>query len=401
MRMPDHQRRTPAVDDRCVIHTCDDPREIDASAWDVLLDAQAAPTPFMRHAFLAALHDSGSAVRGTGWAPLFLTLHRGPSLDGACVLYAKTHSYGEYVFDWSWASAFQRHGRRYYPKLLGAVPFTPVPGSRLLARDATTRDLLVRAIETLAREAKVSSAHVLFPDDADLAAFEREGWLVRRGVQFHWQQTATSPHADFAAFLATLQREKRKKIAQERRRVREAGITFRVVEGAAIGQRDWDFFYRCYANTYAEHGSQPYLQRAFFDAMMRTMPQHWVLFVAQRDGRDIACSLIAIDDASRTAWGRYWGAIEHVPLLHFEACYYQPLEWCIANAYLRFEGGAQGEHKMARGLMPVSTASAHWIADRDFERAIADFLAQERDGVAQYLDELHERSPFKAREDAP
>jgi predicted N-acyltransferase len=349
----------------------------------------------MRHAFLAALHDSGSAVRATGWAPIFLTVHRGASLEAASALYAKTHSYGEYVFDWGWASAFQRHGRRYYPKLLGAVPFTPVPGSRLLARDPTTRDLLIRAIEALAREAKVSSAHVLFPDDADLEAFERQGWHVRRGVQFHWQQAQASPHADFAAFLATLHRDKRKKIAQERRRVREAGVTFRVLEGASIGRRDWDFFYRCYSNTYAEHGSTPYLQRAFFDAMMRTMPQHWVLFVAQRDGRDIACSLIAIDAASRTAWGRYWGAVEHVALLHFEACYYQPLEWCIAHGYLRFEGGAQGEHKMARGLLPVATASAHWIADPDFERAIADFLAQERDGVAQYLDELQERSPFK------
>jgi uncharacterized protein len=382
-----------------VIRTCDDPRQIDASAWDALLDAQASPTPFMRHAFLAALHASGSAVRRTGWSPLFLTLHRGASLDGACALYAKTHSYGEYIFDWSWASAFQRHGRRYYPKLLGAVPFTPVPGSRLLARDAETRDLLVQAIEALARKAEVSSAHVLLPDDADLAAFDRRGWLVRRGVQFHWSQTAATLHADFAAFLATLHRDKRKKIAQERRRVREAGVTFRVVEGASIDSRDWDFFYRCYANTYAEHGSTPYLQRAFFDAMMRTMPQHWVLFVAQRDARDIACSLIAIDETSRTAWGRYWGAIEHVALLHFEACYYQPLEWCIAHGYLRFEGGAQGEHKMARGLLPVPTASAHWIADPDFERAIADFLAQERDGIAQYLDELQERNPFKEREE--
>ncbi len=407
MRMSDHEllsasrreaadRKSPqeAANDG-VVRTCEDPREIDASAWDELLDTQATPTPFMRHAFLSALHASGSAVRSTGWAPLVLTLHRGASLDGACALYAKTHSYGEYVFDWSWASAFQRHGRRYYPKLLGAVPFTPVPGSRLLARDAATRDLLLRAVEALARESKVSSAHLLFPDDVDLASLERRGWLVRRGVQFHWVQSASSPFSDFAAFLATLHRDKRKKIAQERRRVRESGVTFRVVEGTSISGTDWDFFYRCYSNTYAEHGSTPYLTRDFFDRMMRTMPQHWVMFVAQRDGRDIACSLIAIDRASRAAWGRYWGAVEHVALLHFEACYYQPLEWCITQGFLRFEGGAQGEHKMARGLLPVPTASAHWIADPDFERAIGDFLAQEREGVAQYLDELQERSPFK------
>ena len=385
----------PETADEYLIRTLDDPVSIDAAAWDELLDAQAAPTPFMRHAFLAALHASGSAVRRTGWSPLFLTVQRGATLEAACALYAKTHSYGEYVFDWSWASAFQRHGRRYFPKLLGAVPFTPVPGSRLLARDAQARDVLVRSIEALAREAGVSSAHLLFPDDADLAALERRGWLVRRGVQFHWSQADDTPHADFDAFLATLHRDKRKKIAQERRRVREAGVDFRVLEGEQIDRAAWDFFYRCYANTYAEHGSAPYLTRDFFDRMMRTMPGHWLMFVAHRDGRDIAASLIAIDRATRTAWGRYWGSVEHVPLLHFEACYYRPLAWCIEQRFSSFEGGAQGEHKMARGLMPVSTASAHWIADADFARAIADFLDREREGIAEYLDELQDRSPFK------
>jgi hypothetical protein len=379
-----------------VIRTFDDPSAIDAAAWDALLASQAAPTPFMRHAFLCALHDSASAVRTTGWSPLFVTVHRGARLEGACALYAKSHSYGEYVFDWSWASAFHRHGRRYYPKLLGAVPFTPVPGSRLLARDPHARNLLVRAIEALAREAGASSAHVLFPDDADIAAFEKHRWLIRRGVQFHWTQPATVPHADFDAFLATLHRDKRKKIAQERRRVGEAGVEFRALEGGAIDRAAWDFFYRCYTNTYAEHGNPPYLQRDFFDRMQRTMPQHWLMFLARRDGRDIATSLIAIDRGTRVAWGRYWGCIEHVPLLHFEACYYRPLAWCIDQGFVRFEGGAQGEHKMARGLLPVPTASAHWIADDDFAHAIADFLASEREGIAQYLDELRERSPFKA-----
>ncbi len=389
-------RPSPEAANDDVIRTFDDPTTIDAAEWDALHDAQATPTPFMRHAFLAALHDSGSAVRRTGWSPLFLTLRRGTRLDGACALYAKSHSYGEYVFDWSWASAFQRHGRRYYPKLLGAVPFTPVPGSRLLARDEHARDVLIRAIETLAREAGVSSAHLLFPDDVDIAALERRGWLIRRGVQFHWSQPGSMPYADFDAFLATLHRDKRKKITQERRRVREAGVEFRVLEGAAIDGHAWDFFHRCYANTYAEHGQAPYLERDFFERMMRTMPQHWLMFVARCGARDIAASLIAIDRTTRTAWGRYWGSIEHVPLLHFEACYYQPLAWCIEQGFLQFEGGAQGEHKMARGLMPVPTASAHWIADRDFARAISNFLAQEREGIAEYLDELRDRSPFRA-----
>ncbi len=381
--------------DEYAIRTLDDPCAIDALAWDALLAEQATPTPFMRHAYLAAMHASASAVRRTGWSPLFLTVHRGDTLEAACALYAKAHSYGEYVFDWSWASAFQRHGRAYYPKLLGAAPFTPVPGSRLLARNEASRVVLVRAIEALAHEAKLSSAHVLFPDDADLTAFEQQGWLVRRGVQFHWSQRAEATLVTFDDFLASLHRDKRKKIAQERRRVREAGVSFRALEGEAITRSDWDFFYRCHVNTYAEHGSAPYLTRDFFDRMMTTMPEHWVMFIAQRDGRDIAMSLIAIDRQSRTAWGRYWGAVEHVPLLHFDACYYQPLAWCIDQRFLHFEGGAQGEHKLSRGLLPVATASAHWIADAGFRKAIADFLAREGEGVAQYMDELQDRTPFK------
>ncbi len=378
-----------------VIRSFDDPRDVDAEAWDALLRCQPAPTPFMRHAFLTAAHASGSAVPGTGWAPVLLTIRHHDELVAGCALYAKAHSYGEYVFDWSWANAFERNGRAYYPKLLGAVPFTPVPGTRLLARDDAIRDLLVSALESLARQARVSSAHLLFADDADIAALARRGWLIRRGVQFHWSQPAESPHGSFASFLSTLQREKRKKIAQERRRVQEAGIQCRALEGTAINRKDWDFFYRCYANTYAEHGSPPYLRRAFFESMMTTMPEHWLMFIAERAGQPIAASLIAIDPLSRIAWGRYWGAVEHVPMLHFEACYYQPLAWCIENGYLRFEGGAQGEHKMARGLMPVETASAHWIADASFAKAISEFLEQESQGVARYLDELEDRSPYK------
>jgi predicted N-acyltransferase len=379
-----------------VIRVHADPAALDAAAWNALLQAQAAPTPFMRHEYLAALHDSGSAVPETGWAPQFLTLHRGGELQAACALYLKSHSYGEYVFDWAWADAYRRHGLDYYPKLLGAVPFTPVPGTRLLARSDAGRDTLVAALHRMALDGRLSSAHVLFVDDADRAAFQRAGWMLRQGVQFHWTQDAAQPVADFAGLLQRLQRDKRKKIQQERRRVAEQGVSFSVHEGAAITGPLWDFFHRCYTLTYAAHHSTPYLTRDFFARMASTMPENWLMFVARRGNAPIAASLIAVDPPRGTAWGRYWGCTEHVPCLHFEACYYQPLAWCLANGYVRFEGGAQGEHKMARGLLPVATHSAHWLRDARFAAAVADFLAAEGAGIGDYVDELRERNPFKS-----
>jgi predicted N-acyltransferase len=374
----------------------DSPASIDAAAWDALVDAQPSATPFVRHAYLRALHDSGSAVEDTGWLPQFLTLESGGALVAACPLYLKTHSYGEYVFDWAWADAYRRHGLPYYPKLLDAIPFTPVPGPRLLARDAASRTLLLRAMQQFAHDAKLSSAHLLFVDDADRAAAQATGWMERSTVQFHWTNRADAPYADFADFLAGLQREKRKKIQQERRRVADAGVTFEALEGAAISPADWDFFHRCYTLTYEAHHSTPYLTRDFFARMATTMAPHWLMFVGHQGGERVAASLIAIDPARRTAFGRYWGATRFIPCLHFEACYYQPLAWCIANGYLRFEGGAQGEHKMARGLMPVRTWSAHWLAHPEFARAVADFLEREGAGIGLYIDELNDRRPFRA-----
>jgi len=378
------------------IHT--DPAELDAPAWDALLARQAQPTPFMRHAYLAALQQSGSATEASGWAPLWLGLSRGGELVGATIAFLKSHSYGEYVFDWAWADAYQRHGLDYYPKLLTAVPFTPVPGSRLLAADAPARKALLAALRQLAEAQQLSSAHLLFLDADEQAAARAAGWMLRSGVQFHWENRSgpDGPFADFAEFLASLQREKRKKIQQERRRVAEAGVSFRTLEGEQITEADWDFFYRCYQQTYAEHHSTPYLTRDFFRRMATTMSSHWLLFIAEREGQPIAASLLAIDRASRSAWGRYWGAVVHVPQLHFEACYYQPLQWCIAQGFARFEGGAQGEHKMARGLLPVATASAHWLAHPQFSAAVEDFLARETEGMGAYMDELRERDPFKA-----
>ena len=378
------------------IRLVDDPARVDARVWDDLLDAQSAPTPFMRHAYLSALHASGSAVADTGWAGQWLCLHRGDELAAACPLYLKSHSYGEYVFDWAWADAYQRHGLHYYPKLLAAVPFTPVPGSRLLARDAAARRALLRALRQLCRDNDLSSAHLLFMDDADRDAAQAEGWMLRQTVQFHWLNREGGGYADFDEFLHSLQRDKRKKIAQERRRVAEAGVQFSVHRGTEIDSTLWDFFYRCYELTYAAHHSTPYLTRDFFARMQRDMPDQWLMFVAQRGGRRIASSLVALDPSRRQAYGRYWGCTEYLPCLHFEACYYQPLAWCIEHGYRRFEGGAQGEHKMARGLLPVLTHSAHWLSHPAFADAVARHLQREGAGIDAYVDELRERNPFRA-----
>jgi uncharacterized protein len=364
------------------------PADVEASAWNALL-ALSGGSPFMRHEYLAAMHDSGSAVRDTGWTPQFVTLWRDGELAAACPLYLKSHSYGEYVFDWAWANAYQQHGVRYYPKAITAVPFTPVPGPRLLARDAHARAALVHAVLAWCRQKKLSSLHLLFGSDEDIAACTDAGLMLRNTVQFHWMNAA---YPDFDAFLASLSQDKRKKIRQERRKVTEAGVMFRHAEGSGITEADWDFFYRCYERTYLEHGNPPYLTRDFFRRMARTMPENWLLFIAERKGHPIASSLIAIDD--KAAYGRYWGALERVDCLHFEACYYQPLAWCIAHGYQRFEGGAQGEHKMARALMPVKTTSAHWLAQPAFADAVEQFLRREGRGIENYLEHLEGRSPF-------
>jgi predicted N-acyltransferase len=392
-------------DDDYVIRVSDTPSGVDSRAWDALLATQAHPTPFMRHAYLAALHESGSATAATGWNAHFITLHLGDALRAACVVYLKDHSYGEYVFDWAWASAYQQHGLQYYPKAVIAVPFTPVPGTRLLATDDAARTTLLQALQTWCESVNVSSAHMLFAADPDIQTATKTAWMQRHTVQFHWHNTAPG-YSDFDHFLQSMNQEKRKKIKQERRKVAEAGITFRHSQGAGISAADWDFFYRCYAQTYREHGNPPYLTPDFFRRMATTMPEHWLLFVAEREGRPIASSLIAtgtrapdengdLQPHDRVAYGRYWGAVEHVDCLHFEACYYQPLQWCIANGYQRFEGGAQGEHKMARALLPTKTNSAHWLQHPAFADAVHHFLEREAQGIHNYLEHLEHRTPLK------
>lgn len=409
--------------DDYVIRVLDSPLEVDAKAWDGLLALQnpaGTLNPFMRHAYLAAMHASGSATPETGWTPHFIALYVGDTLMAACALYLKVHSYGEYVFDWAWANAYQQHGLAYYPKAVVAPPFTPVPGPRLLARDAASRVMLVKALMAWCEAEQLSSLHLLFAADEDIAACAQAGLLLRHTVQFHWKNVApalvASRHAlpptkfkSFDDFLASLNQEKRKKIRQERRKVAQAGVIFRWSRGVDISTADWDFFYRCYERTYLEHGNAPYLSSDFFERMASSMPENWLLFVAERDGVPMACSLIALsagrltsdalltptEAGQKTAYGRYWGALERVDCLHFEACYYQPLQWCIEHGFDSFEGGAQGEHKMARALLPVKTTSAHWLAHPSFADAIERFLAREGQGMANYMEDLERRNPFK------
>ncbi|RTQ37017.1 N-acetyltransferase [Variovorax gossypii] len=379
-----------------VIRVLPSPSDVSPEAWNALLAAQAEPSPFMRHEYLTALNDSRSATPDNGWMPQFVTLWQGEQLQAACPLYVKDHSYGEYVFDWAWANAYEQHGLAYYPKATVAVPFTPVPGARLLARDAESRTLLVQGLVALCKQLELSSLHLLFGADADIAACTESGLMLRNTVQFHW---TNAQYADFDAFLASLSHDKRKKIRQERRKVADAGVRFRWSRGADISKADWDFFYRCYERTYREHGNPPYLTRDFFRRMADTMPEAWLLFIAERDGKPMASSLIALStqpDRPLVAYGRYWGALERVDCLHFEACYYQPLAWCIEHGAQRFEGGAQGEHKMARALMPVKTTSAHWLAHPSFADAVERFLEREGAGIENYMDHLGERSPFKS-----
>ena len=371
---------------------------VPAATWDALLALHPEASPFMRHAYLAAMEDSASASPATGWTPACIVLERAGVVEAAAMVYSKDHSYGEYVFDWAWANAYQQHGLSYYPKATLAVPFTPVPGARLLARDTPARQALLAAVLDWCAGRELSSLHLLFVSPTDAQACQDSGLMLRQTVQFHWTNTP-APYPDFEAFLASLAQEKRKKIRQERRKVAEAGVQFRWVRGPDISDADWDFFYRCYERTYLEHGNAPYLSRRFFTAMQAAMPENWLLFVAERAGKPIASSLIALSSEGsgqpKVAYGRYWGALERVDCLHFEACYYQPLHWCIAHGYTRFEGGAQGEHKMARALLPVPTTSAHWLAHPAFSDAVARFLEREGQGVDQYLDHLRERSPFK------
>ena len=370
---------------------------IGAADWDVLV----ANSPLLSHAFFAALHATGCASAATGWQPRFLTAWRDGALTGAMPLYIKVHSYGEYVFDWAWADAYRRHGERYYPKLVAAIPFTPMPGTRLIAHDDATRLELLRHALAMLRAPRdrqappYSSLHVLFPPAAETALCADAGMIVRHGVQFRW---ANAGYRDFADFLAAFSHDKRKKVKQERRRLAAGGITFERKVGTQASVQDWAFFHRCYEGTYRAHHSTPYLSLAFFQRLGATLGEHLLLVLGRRAGEPLCAALDVFDE--HTLWGRYWGAVDYVPGLHFEACYYQAIEFAIERGLLWFEGGAQGMHKLARGLVPVTTHSAHAIADPQFARAIAEFCARERAGIAHTVDELDSASPYRTQQAA-
>jgi predicted N-acyltransferase len=378
---------------------------IDAAQWNALLPGSYSfppgGYPFLRHEFLAALERSGSASAATGWQPQHLLLWRGKSLIAALPLYLKTHSYGEYVFDWSWAEAWQRSGLSYYPKLLCAIPFTPATGPRLLlARDENIDDVLPAMLtnirERIGRDA-LSSFHLLFPDAALMSAASgllsglAPGLASRMGAQYHWFNRG---YTDFEAFLATFSSRKRKNVRRERAAVAAQGLRLRVLEGADISAGDWQRFYRFYRETYAKRsGHAGYLNEEFFAQIGRTLAAHSVMVVAECDGEAVAAALYFRD--ATTLYGRYWGCTREFDSLHFEACYYQGIDYCIRNGLSRFDPGAQGEHKIARGFEPVATWSLHWIAHPGLRAAVDDFLARERRHVENYLRDAAGLLPFR------
>jgi hypothetical protein len=363
---------------------------IPAAQWD----ACAGPdNPFLSHAFLSILEASGSATAQAGWQPLPIVVD-GPDGTPAAIApaYAKSHSQGEYVFDHSWADAWERAGGRYYPKLQVAVPFTPVPGPRLLLRDPTQGPALIAAIEAVVDQHKLSSGHVTFVEQAQVPLFEAAGWLIRTGTQFHWQNDG---YACFDDFLGALASRKRKAIRKERAAAVE-GLTIRHLTGAEITEAHWDAFWAFYQDTGSRKWGRPYLTRPFFSMLGEALGERVLLMLAERDGRPIAGALNLI--GGDALYGRYWGCVEDVPFLHFELCYYQAIDAAIARGLPRVEAGAQGEHKLARGYVPVTTYSAHYLPDPGFRRAVADFLVREQQAVEREQEYLEELTPFKKAE---
>ncbi len=361
--------------------------EIDAASWD---RCAGNSNPFIEHAFLTALETSGSATAKTGWQPIPIIVEAADgSLAGATPAYAKSHSQGEYVFDHSWADAYTRAGRRYYPKLQIASPFSPVPGPRLLTNDDGVAAALIQGAEAVVEKHHLSSAHATFIDERDRVRFEAAGWLIRAGTQFHW---ANDGYTCFDDFLAALASRKRKAIRKERAAA-QAGLEIVHLRGSEISEAHWDAFWYFYQDTGTRKWGQPYLTRAFFTQIGKTMRDTLLLILALRDGKPIAGALNFI--GGDALYGRYWGCREDVPFLHFELCYYQAIDAAIARGLSRVEAGAQGEHKLARGYVPVTTWSAHYIVDPGFRSAIADFLVRERHSVEREIAFLGEMAPFK------
>ncbi len=362
-------------------------RAIPADQWDA---CAGAGNPFVSHAFLSILEESGSATARAGWQPVPVVIDGADGqIAGVAPAYAKSHSQGEYVFDHAWADAWERAGGRYYPKLQVAVPFSPVPGPRLLMRDAASAPALIAAVEAVVDQHQLSSAHATFVSPDQLPLFEAAGWLIREGTQFHW---ANRGYGSFDDFLTDLASRKRKAIRKERTGAIE-GLTIRHLTGAEITEAHWDAFWVFYQDTGSRKWGTPYLTRAFFSLLGERMADRCLLILAERDGRPIAGALNLI--GAETLYGRYWGCVEDVPFLHFELCYYQAIDAAIARGLKTVEAGAQGEHKLARGYTPVPTWSAHYLPDPNFRRAVADFLKRERLAVEEEQAFLGEMTPFR------
>ena len=364
--------------------------------WDRLANPPGAEfNPLVSHDFFRCLEESGSAVGKTGWAPRHLVMEdEAGRITGIAPCYRKSHSYGEYVFDHSWANAYTQAGGRYYPKLQCAVPFTPVTGPRLFASSEAQRRELASDLIALCTEERASSVHITFLPEADFNALGGKLWLQRTDIQFHWHNDG---YADFAAFLATLSSQKRKNIRKERASIGEAGITMHRLTGAAIAEKHWDAFFEFYMDTGARKWGQPYLNREFFSLIGESMAEHILLVMAERNGKLIAGALNFI--GSHALYGRNWGAIEYHNNLHFETCYYQAIDFAIERKLPIVEAGAQGAHKLARGYLPQKTMSLHYLAHPGLQRAVANYLEAERQGVDEEQEALAAHSPFRQEQD--
>ncbi len=369
--------------------------EIDATSWNAL---RSDDNPFLSHAFLAGLENSGSLREDYGWRAQHLALYQGDQLVAAAPLYLKRNSHGEFVFDWSWAAAYERAGLDYYPKLLGAVPYSPVPGARLLVGHGTDaaalRARLIEAMVSATEGAQLSSAHINFVSDEDATALHAAGWLERFDWQFHWRSLIDQSGGwhDFDEFLAALNHKKRKNIRHERVQVARAGVVCELRHGDELGDADWRDIHRLYVGTFDERGNHPALTEALFRHLGATMPRNVVAVLCKRGNYTIAMALML--RSSTTLYGRYWGSDEQVPGLHFEACYYQGIEYCLRHGLTTFEPGAQGEHKIARGFLPAMTRSFHYIRDVRFRAAVRDALVHEAEHQRAYHAELMTHSPY-------
>ena len=365
--------------------------EIDATDWNHLAGGEF---PFLRHEFLHAAESTGCVSRASGWSPRHLALRdRDGRLVAAMPLYEKTHSWGEFVFDWSWAQAYHRAGIPYYPKLVSAVPFTPAPSTRLLLADPNDGNSAAALVDTaldLAKRSGCSSLHVLFPAERELDLLQASGLKLRKDCQFHWHNRN---YRDFEEFLSTFSSVKRKKARRDRRRVTEQGIEFRWLKGRDADEAVWKDVYEMISNTFLLRGSMPYYDYDFFTTVSRLLPENLLVILAERNRSPVAAAVFY--QGRDTLYGRYWGSESHYDALHFETCYYQGIDYCIANGISRFEPGTQGEHKISRGFVPVSTWSAHWLARPEFFAAVGHYLDEEQRHVDRYIDAVESHSPYR------